>query len=100
MKKPMQREFYVYIITNNLFGTLYIGMTGNLPRRMFEHKHKLIEGFAKEHGCDKLVYYENYPTAEEASMRERRMKKWNRDWKIQLIEKNNRDWNDLSNQLI
>jgi putative endonuclease len=87
--------YYIYIITNKPFGTLYIGMTNNLIRRIYEHKEKLIDGFSKKYDLDKLVYYEAYNTAKEAIIREKRMKKWNRKWKINAILKNNPNWNDL-----
>ena len=95
----MDKHFFVYILTNKRYGTLYIGMTGNIARRMFEHKNKLIDGFTKKYGLDKLVYYEIYENAQDASTRERQMKAWKRDWKKQLIEKDNRDWRDLTYQL-
>ncbi len=96
----MEKFFYVYILTNKPNGTLYIGMTGDLSRRMFEHKNKLIDGFTKQHGLHMLVYYEAYPTPQEASLRERQMKEWQRQWKIELIEKNNKEWRDLSDGLL
>ncbi len=77
-------------------GTLYIGVTNNLERRMFEHKHKLVEGFTKNYGLDKLVYFEIYQYVNNAIKREKNMKKWKRQWKISLIEKDNPNWNDLS----
>ena len=77
-------------------GTLYIGVTNNLERRMFEHKHKLAEGFTKKYGLDKLVYFETYQYVNDAIKREKNMKKWKRQWKISLIEKDNPNWNDLS----
>jgi putative endonuclease len=77
-------------------GTLYIGVTNNLERRMFEHKHKLVEGFTKNYGLTKLVYFETYQYVNEAIKREKNVKKWKRQWKISLIEKDNLNWNDLS----
>ncbi|HEY9113886.1 MAG TPA: GIY-YIG nuclease family protein, partial [Bacteroidales bacterium] len=77
-------SFYVYIITNKRNGALYIGMTGDLNRRIGEHKSKEIEGFSKKYGLDKLVYYEEFDSADEAFKKERQMKKWNRSWKIRL----------------
>ncbi len=96
----MEKRFFVYIITNKPYGTLYTGMTENLLRRMFEHKNGLIEGFSKEHGLTMLVYYESCSTHDEAFPRERRIKKWRRNWKKQLIEKMNPPWNDLSDYII
>ncbi len=77
-------------------GTLYIGVSNNLERRMFEHKNKLVEGFTKNYGLDKLVYFEIYQYVNDAIKREKNMKKWKRQWKISLIEKDNPNWNDLS----
>ena len=74
-------------------------MTGDLPRRMYEHKNELVEGFTKKYGIKYLVYYETYTNAQEASLRERSLKTWKRDWKKQLIEQNNRDWRDLTEDL-
>lgn len=71
-------------------------MTGDLNRRIGEHKTKEIEGFSKKYGLDKLVYYEEFDSADEAFKKERQMKKWNRSWKIRLIEENNPNWIDLA----
>ncbi len=89
-------KFHLYILSNKKNGTLYIGMTNDLERRMFEHKHKIIEGFTKRYGLNKLVYFEQFQYVNDAIRREKRMKNWNRAWKIDLIEKENKDWNDLS----
>lgn len=86
-------QYYLYILTNRKNGTLYIGVSNNLERRMFEHKNKLIEGFTKKYGLDKLVYLETYQYVNDAIKREKNMK---RQWKINLIEKDNPNWNDLS----
>jgi len=94
MKQPC-----VYILTNERNGTLYIGVTAYLSRRIYEHQSKLVEGFSKENGCDMLVYYEFHGTMEAAITREKQIKKWNREWKIELIEKFNPGWNDLSKLL-
>ncbi len=95
MLKP-EHQYSLYILTNKKNGTLYIGMTNNLERRIFEHKNKLIEGFTKKYGLDKLVYFEMYPYVNDAILREKRLKAWNRQWKINLIEENNSDWHDLA----
>ena len=79
------RHYYVYILASRTGGTLYIGVTNDLVRRVFEHKSKLIE----------LVYFEQFDDPENAIKREKRLKKWNRDWKIRLIEKHNPNWEDL-----
>lgn len=89
-------QYYVYIITNKKNGVLYIGMTNDLERRIFEHKHKLIDGFSKRYNLSKLIYYETYSQVQDAILREKRLKKWKRDWKINLILKENPNWNDLS----
>ena len=77
-------------------GTLYIGMTNDLERRMFEHKNKLVEGFSKNYNLDKLVYFEQFQYVNDAIKREKQLKNWNRQWKIDLIENDNKDWIDLS----
>ena len=89
-------QYYLYILTNKKNGTLYIGVSNSLERRMFEHKNKLVEGFTKKYGLDKLVYFEAYQYVNDAIKRENNMKKWKRQWKINLIEKDNPNWNDLS----
>ncbi len=89
-------QYYLYIITNKKNGTLYIGVTNDLERRLFEHKNKLIEGFSKKNGLDKLVYFETYQYINDAVKREKNMKKWKRQWKIDLIEEDNPNWKDLS----
>ncbi|NNC50998.1 MAG: GIY-YIG nuclease family protein [Flaviramulus sp.] len=89
-------QYYLYILTNKKNGTLYIGVTNNLERRMFEHKNKFVEGFTKQYGLNKLVYFETFQYINDAIKREKNMKKWKRDWKISLIEKDNPNWDDLS----
>ncbi|OGH58612.1 MAG: hypothetical protein A2725_02840 [Candidatus Magasanikbacteria bacterium RIFCSPHIGHO2_01_FULL_33_34] len=91
----MIKTYYVYILASKRNGTLYIGVTNELTRRVLEHKNKVIKGFTEKYGVDKLVYYEDYVNIEEAIKREKAMKKWNREWKVKLIEKNNPNWNDL-----
>jgi len=77
-------------------GTLYIGMTNDLERRMFEHKNKLYEGFTKKYSLHILVYFEQFQYVNDAIKREKQLKNWNRQWKIDLIEKENKNWEDLS----
>jgi putative endonuclease len=89
-------QYYVYILSNKKHGTLYIGLTNNLERRMFEHKHKLIDGFTKKYGLDKLMYFETFQYINDAIKREKNMKKWKRQWKIELIEEDNKFWKDLA----
>ncbi|MBT8301217.1 MAG: GIY-YIG nuclease family protein [Maribacter sp.] len=94
----INHQYYVYILTNKKNGTLYIGMTNNLERRIYEHKNKLIDGFTNRYGLDKLVFVENYEFVQDAITREKRMKKWKRQWKIILIEVDNPQWNDLASE--
>ena len=89
------KEFYVYIVASKRNGTLYIGMTNDLVRRVSEHKSGAIEGFTKKYSVHRLVYYEKTNDVRTAIQREKQLKKWNRKWKIALIEKNNPDWLDL-----
>ncbi|MGY8667633.1 GIY-YIG nuclease family protein [Bradyrhizobium sp. UFLA05-109] len=89
------RCYYVYILASKIGGTLYIGVTNDLIRRVAEHKLKLVERFTKEYAIVKLVYFEQFDDPENAIKREKRLKKWKRAWKIALIEKDNPDWNDL-----
>ncbi|GGH43870.1 excinuclease ABC subunit C [Mangrovimonas yunxiaonensis] len=93
-------QFYVYILSNKKNGTLYIGMTNDLERRMFEHKNKLRAGFTKKYELDKLVYFEQFQYVNDAIKREKQLKNWNRQWKIDLIEKDNGKWNDLAKDWI
>lgn len=90
-----KRCCYVYILASKIGGTLYIGVPNDLIRRVAEHKLQLVESFTKEYGVVKLVYFEQFDDPENAIKREKRLKKWKRDWKIALIEKDNPDWNDL-----
>ena len=91
----MARQYYVYILTNNS-KTLYTGVTNNLPRRIYEHKNKLVEGFTKKYNLTKLVYYEISEDVRSAIAREKQIKGWLRSKKINLIESTNPKWDDLS----
>jgi len=95
----MEKQFYVYILASQRNGTIYTGVTSNLLQRIWQHKEKFVSGFTKEHGVDKLVWYEQHETAESAITREKRIKKWNRDWKLKLIEEKNPYWSDLYSTL-
>jgi putative endonuclease len=86
---------YVYILASQRNGTLYVGVTNNLARRIGEHQSGLVPGFTRQYGVDKLVYFEGYDSILEAREREHRMKRWKRAWKLELIEKLNPDWRDL-----
>ncbi len=93
------KTFYVYILASKKNGTLYIGMTSNLEQRLYQHKNKQIAGFTEKYGVDRLVYYEECTSADQATNRERQLEEWRRSWKIDLIEGSNSDWNDLSEKL-
>jgi len=94
------REHYVYILASRKNGTLYIGMTEELGKRVVRHKDKRTNQFAAKYDVDKLVYYEKHKSLEEAVKRENQVKKWRREWKIKLIEKQNPDWVDLFSDVI
>jgi putative endonuclease len=89
------KRFWVYIVASRKHGTLYVGVTSDLARRAFEHRGGLVEGFTSRHSVKRLVWYEEHPTAESAIRREKAIKRWKRQWKIELIEAMNPDWNDL-----
>ena len=93
------KQYCVYILTNKFNEVLYIGVTGNLPRRMQEHKNKLINGFSSKYNLNKLVYFEQAENIMSALEREKQLKNWHRQWKINLINKNNQKWDDLTSQL-
>ena len=93
-------QYYVYILASKKKGTLYIGVTSNLVKRIYEHKNDLVDGFTKEYAVHNLVYFETTESVESAIAREKKLKKWNRAWKIRLIEKNNSEWRDLYTELI
>ena len=86
----------VYILASSRHGALYIGVTSDLERRLFEHRNDVREGFTKQYGVHRLVYVETFDTIEDAIVREKRLKKWRRDWKIELIEADNPNWDDLA----
>jgi putative endonuclease len=89
------KQYYVYILANKKNGVLYIGMTNDLRKRVFEHKNNLVDGFTKRYNVNKLVYFELTSQPQDAINREKRLKKWKRQWKIELIESMNPDWKDL-----
>jgi putative endonuclease len=90
----------VYILTNKPDGTLYIGVTSNLAARIFQHKNNFVDSFSKKYNLHLLVYYEVHENMYSAITREKCLKKWNREWKIQLIESMNPVWRDLYNEII
>ena len=94
-KMSREYQYYVYILASRKKGTLYIGVTRNLFKRVNEHKNNLVEGFTKRYGVHKLAYFERFRDINIAIIREKRIKKWKRQWKIELIEKCNPDWDDL-----
>jgi putative endonuclease len=96
----MEKQPCVYLLTNKRNGTLYIGVTSNLPKRVWEHKAKVVKGFTKKYGVDKLVWYEGHETMESAIQREKCMKFWKRHWKLKKIEEMNPDWKDLYQDLV
>jgi putative endonuclease len=92
-------QYYIYILANQRNGTLYIGMTNNLIRRVWEHKTDAVDGFTKKYGVHRLVWYEIAETPEAAITREKQLKKWNRAWKRRLIEEMNPEWKDLYEEI-
>ena len=95
----MNRQSYIYILFNKKYGTLYVGVTSDLQKRIYEHKAKAVEGFTKKYDVDKLGYYEVFDDITEAIKREKKLKKYYRRQKIALIEKMNPNWQDLYNSL-
>lgn len=95
----MDKQYYVYLLASKPYGTLYTGITSNLMQRVYQHKEELVDGFTKKYNVHQLVYYEIHLDVNEAILREKRIKKWNRQWKINLIQRDNPQWLDLSNGL-
>jgi putative endonuclease len=94
------KPFFIYIICNHPFGTLYIGSTDDIGRRIWEHREGTRPGFSKTYGLKMLVWYEAVETREAARARERQLKKWNRDWKIRLVSETNPGWVDLYDRIL
>jgi putative endonuclease len=90
------KQYFVYILTNKSNKVLYIGVSNNLERRMYEHKNKMIDGFTKRYNLTKLIYFEEASDIRSAIEREKQLKNWHRDWKIKLINNFNPEWKDLS----
>ncbi|MBX9772815.1 MAG: GIY-YIG nuclease family protein [Xanthobacteraceae bacterium] len=93
-------SFYVYLVANRRNGTLYIGMTDDLARRVWMHRVGALSGFTKQYGIKMLVWYEQHETRESAFVRERQIKKWNRAWKLRLVEQMNPLWRDLYDDIL
>ena len=91
----MPRYYYVYILADGAYGTLYVGVTNDLVRRVWEHKNDVVNGFSREQGTHTLVWYEQHEDVIAAITREKRIKKWHRDWKVNLIQSMNPAWRDL-----
>ncbi len=94
------KSYYVYILASKRNGTLYIGVTDNLVRRVYEHKNGFVNGFTDRYGVHRLIYYEQYESIESAIQREKRLKTWHRAWKIRLIEEKNPEWKDLYDDIV
>jgi putative endonuclease len=88
--------FYVYILASQRNGTLYVGVTNDIARRVWEHKSKLVPGFTRNYGVDRLVFAERYESINQAREAEQKLKRWRRVWKVELIEKANPQWKDLA----
>ncbi len=91
----MEKQFYVYILASKRNGTLYLGVTSDIVKRVWQHKNGFAEGFTNKYGIKRLVYYEIHEDAENAIKREKQLKKWRRAWKVELIEENNSEWREL-----
>lgn len=91
----MSQSYYIYILASQKRGTIYIGVTSNLAKRICEHREGLVSGFTKKYHVTRLVHIEEFSDVDEAILHEKRLKKWNRAWKIELIEKDNPDWRNL-----
>lgn len=100
MREQRTKHFFVYITCSKPRGVLYVGMSSDLPKRAWEHRERVRQGFTKAYWAGRLVYYEHHPTAESAQRREYLMKRWRRDWKIELIEQFNPTWADLFEQVV
>ena len=96
----MEKQPCVYILASKRNGTLYIGVTSDLIKRIYEHKNDLVAGFTRKYKVHRLVYYETHDSMESAISREKQIKKWNRDWKLRLIEERNPDWRDLWEEIV
>jgi len=96
----MEKHYYTYILASKRNGTLYVGVTSDLIKRVWQHRNNLVDGFTQKYGVHKLVYFEQHGDIERAIHREKRLKEWQRKWKLELIEKNNPSWRDLYSEII
>ena len=96
----IQKQYFMYIMVSKRNGTLYVGVTSSLPSRVWEHKNNIIEGFTKKYNVHMLVYFEQHTKIQLAIKREKQIKKWNRKWKLKLIEAKNPEWKDLYKDII
>jgi len=99
MQVSMAKRFFVYILASRPNGTLYVGVTSRLVERVWEHRRKSSPGFTQRYGVDRLVYFEEHASAENALQREKQLKGWRRAWKIRLIESRNSEWRDLYDEI-
>ncbi|MFC5549687.1 GIY-YIG nuclease family protein [Massilia aerilata] len=95
----MDKSSYVYILASKPYGPLYIGVTSNLIRRVWEHREGVVDGFSKQYGVKQLVWFEVHSEIIHAITREKQIKKWNRDWKVNLVQQSNPDWRDLFDEI-
>ena len=100
MHERPAKDFWVYIVASRPRGVLYVGMTSDLAGRAWEHRDRVLDGFTKRYWAGRLVYFERHEDARIAAKRERAMKRWRRDWKIELIEKHNPTWRDLFDDVV
>ena len=94
------KQFCVYMMASKKDGVIYIGVTSDLVKRSWQHKEGYVDGFTKKYWAKRLVYYEMHQSAESAITKEKQLKKWNRAWKVELIEKHNPEWKDLSSEIV
>jgi putative endonuclease len=96
----VSKQYYVYLITNERYGTLYVGVTNDLLRRVYEHREGVVQGFSKQHGLGRLVWFEAHDDVLAAIKREKVIKRWRRDWKMNLIQAMNPNWDDLYESIV
>jgi len=96
----LAKQFYVYILASKRNGTLYTGVTSNLIQRVWQHKNDMVKGFTRKYNVKTLVYYEIHESAETAITREKKIKRWRRAWKLELIEDSNPEWKDLYEEIL